>query len=265
VFGERFSTRGVAALLGGDPLLDKTAAWFEQLAARELVTEVGAKTRAEDAIYTFRHSLVREAAYATLTEEDRALGHRLAGAWLENSGSASAVILAEHFQRGGEPLRAVRWCRRAAEQALAADDLAAACERVERGVSYGAAGKELGALRLVEAEVHVWREELGRLDAALLEQGRASEALAAASEAYSLLASLGSIEEGESLVRLLYAEALAAAGRASDFAKAITEARDRLLARATKISDPGWRERFLTSVSENARTLSLAPPVATVA
>jgi hypothetical protein len=34
-----------------------------------------------------------------------------------------------------------------------------------------------------------------------------------------------------------------------------------LLARAAKISDPVWRERFLTGVPDNSRTLALAPPV----
>jgi hypothetical protein len=56
----------------------------------------------------------------------------------------------------------------------------------------------------------------------------------------------------------VYAEALSAAGKATDFAAAIAEARERLLARAAKISDPAWRERFLTAVAENDRTLALA-------
>ena len=45
-------------------------------------------------------------------------------------------------------------------------------------------------------------------------------------------------------------------GRA--FASAIAAARDRLLDRAARISDPEWRRRFLADVPENARTLSLA-------
>ena len=35
-------------------------------------------------------------------------------------------------------------------------------------------------------------------------------------------------------------------------------AREHLLARAAKISDPVWRRRFLTAVPDNARTLALA-------
>src|SRR5262245_9561692 len=50
---------------------------------------------------------------------------------------------------------------------------------------------------------------LGRV---LLAQGRAGDALIVAREAHTLLESLGTIEEGEVMVRLVYAEALAATG-----------------------------------------------------
>jgi tetratricopeptide (TPR) repeat protein len=522
VFGDRFSTRGVAALLGGEQHTDEASVWLEALAAREIISSATSLDLAEDAGYLFRHALVREAAYATLTEADRSLGHRLAGDWLESAGSTDALTMAEHFSRGGEPGRAVRWFRRTAEQALEADDLPAVLERVERGVACGAFGEDLGALRLVEAEARAWRGDLalseqrsiqaiglltpgsapwfrairqtviaagkqggagrvegwvqpantaktaadalgarilclsecatqlifggryatahaliealsrdaaapaaeapqvaallhqmrafhasaagdpgacleelkaaltafeqagdlrdacvtrsnlgfiyaelgdfegaeqalrgaettadrmglydvtaaifqnlgrvlahlGRFDEArrleeqamaafrrqgdprmegsaraslaqiallasdlcaaeldaraaiealsaapplragavailgraLLGQGRAGEALVAAREAFTLLSSLGTIEEGESLVRLVYAEALAANGEEADFCEAIASAREQLLARAARISDPAWRERFLTSVPDNAQTLSL--------
>ena len=48
------------------------------------------------------------------------------------------------------------------------------------------------------------------------------------------------------------AEALAADGGADAAREALTVARDRLLERAARIEDPSWRERFLTSVEENA-------------
>lgn len=65
-------------------------------------------------------------------------------------------------------------------------------------------------------------------------------------------------EEGEALVRLVYAEALIAGGKESNFCVVITEARERLLTRAAKISDLRWRERFLSQVPDNAQTLALA-------
>jgi tetratricopeptide (TPR) repeat protein len=116
---------------------------------------------------------VREAAYAMLTDEDRLLGHRLAGSWLEQAGAGDAMALAEHFRRGGEPARAVRWYERAAAEALRANDLAAAIERAEMGMASDATAEAAGQLRLIQAEAHVWR---GELDAAL---ARALEGAAA--------------------------------------------------------------------------------------
>jgi tetratricopeptide (TPR) repeat protein len=69
--------------------------------------------------FAFRHALVREGAYASLTTEDRALGHRLAGEWLVQAGEADPLILAAHFERGGIPERAGEFFLRGAEQANA--------------------------------------------------------------------------------------------------------------------------------------------------
>ncbi len=99
-----------------------------------------------------------------LTDADRTLGHRLAGEWLESNGSADATAMAEHFRRGGEPARSVRWYCRAAEQALEANELTAAIDRAELGVSCGAAGDDLGLLRLIEAEANVWCGELAQAE-----------------------------------------------------------------------------------------------------
>jgi tetratricopeptide (TPR) repeat protein len=160
VFGDRFTAKGVDALLAGALHPSRVAAWLEVLVARELVVKVSGSSPEGDGLYAFHHALVREAAYGMLTEADRTLGHRLAGEWLERSGSADPRALAEHFLRGEEPARAVRWYHRAAFQALEASDLSAAVEGALRGVACGAAGPELGALRLVEAEARVWRGEL---------------------------------------------------------------------------------------------------------
>ncbi|WP_437640736.1 serine/threonine-protein kinase [Sorangium sp. So ce854] len=178
IFGDRFSKRGVAALLGGEERLADVEAWLSALAERELVAPIGPSAGLGDgADHVFRHALVREAAYAMLTERDRALGHRLAGAWLERSASADPRVVAEHFRRGGEPDRAVRWYRRAAERSLEANDLRAAIERAACGEACGAAGEDLGALRLVAAEANIWEgdlaaaEQLGASAAELLPAG----------------------------------------------------------------------------------------------
>ncbi|HEY5453565.1 MAG TPA: tetratricopeptide repeat protein, partial [Polyangia bacterium] len=164
IFGERFSRSGVAALLGGDAELADVSDAIERLAARELVARAAAPEGRKDAEFTFAHALVREAAYAMLTDEDRTLGHGLAGAWLEQSGAGDAMALAEHFRRGGEPARAVRWYERAAEEALRANDLGAAIERAKMGMDSGARAEEAGMLRLIQAEAHVWRGELAEAE-----------------------------------------------------------------------------------------------------
>ncbi len=160
VFGERFSKGGLAALLGGERHADEAGEWLKTLAARELVGPASIAVGSADPQYAFRHAIVREAAYATLTEEDRVLGHRLAAEWLERTGYADAATMAEHFLRGAEPGRAIRWYVRAAEQALEANDLGAAIARARRGAECGAAGVALGELRLIEAEATLWRGDL---------------------------------------------------------------------------------------------------------
>src|SRR5262249_44741625 len=85
-------------------------------------------------------------------------------------GESDARVLAEHAERGGDPGRAARGYRRAAEQALEGNDHDAAIARAEAGIACLAAARAAGAapegerelhgaLRLVQAEGHRWRGE----------------------------------------------------------------------------------------------------------
>lgn len=65
------------------------------------------------------------------------------------------------------------------------------------------------------------------------------------------------MEAGEAGIALALAEALHAMGDERDAAATLAEFEARLLARADRIRDPAVRERFLTRVPENARTLEL--------
>ncbi|AUX29200.1 MULTISPECIES: serine/threonine-protein kinase [Sorangium] len=183
IFGEAFWRGGVAALLGGAQGAQDLDRWLLELAARALIERRPACRLPGEEEYAFRHARLREAAYATLTRGDRLLGHRLAGAWLEEAGERDAIALAEHFDHGGEHGRAMQWFLRGAEQALERGDLAAAIALAERGARHGdlcdrLAGEEpagehgapagpsgaregdtLSALRLVQAEAHRWRGE----------------------------------------------------------------------------------------------------------
>ncbi|MBC8132350.1 MAG: tetratricopeptide repeat protein [Deltaproteobacteria bacterium] len=93
---------------------------------------------------------------------------------------------------------------------------------------------------------------------ALLASGQAGKALDSAQDAFRDLATLGEIEEGEAMVRLVYAECLAEAGALPEARAVIVAARERLMTRATCIAEETWRLRFLRDVPSNARTLALA-------
>jgi tetratricopeptide (TPR) repeat protein len=156
VFGQAFWTGGVAALLGAEGR-ESAAALLVELAGRELLTPRRQTRFAGEEEHVFRHDLVREAAYGTLTEADRALGHRVAGAWLESVGEPDHVVLAEHFERGGDHARAAAGYVRATLDALAASDLDAALVCSGRALRGGAEGELRGTACVLRAEALRWR------------------------------------------------------------------------------------------------------------
>lgn len=172
VFGGTFSRDGVAALLGGERATVGEA--LERLTDRELVNQASTALASDGSpAFTFAHALIREAAYTMLTDEDRQLGHRLAAKWLLEHSAPEPVVLAEHFRRGGDPRGAAFWYRRAAEQALKANDLDGAIGRAGLGLVALAAetgptqaGEVHGALLLLQAEAYRWRGELSRAESA---------------------------------------------------------------------------------------------------
>ncbi len=114
------------------------------------------------------------------------------------------------------------------------------------------------AVKVAEGAAPVRVYALALLADALLASGRAAEARERAAQATALLAELGSVESGESLVRAAEAETLHAVGEKAKAADVIRAARVRLLARADKIDDPELRASFLERVPDNARILALA-------
>ncbi len=154
IFGETFWEPGVAALLGPDACAADVVA---RLVETEVVAPAAAKTGAKT--YQFRHSLLRDAAYAMLADDDRAALHVAAAEWLDAQGEADPLVLAEHFERGGRPARAVPLYLRAATRAFNAWNVWAATSLAERGVSCGATGVELGELRCIAAIAAVGRAD----------------------------------------------------------------------------------------------------------
>jgi tetratricopeptide (TPR) repeat protein len=147
VFGLTFRSAGVSALCGANDL-DGT---LDDLCAREVI----ARRPNEDGVHTFRHAIVREAAYAMLTPDDRALGHRLAAEHLERLPQTPPSVLAEHLELAGEASRASAFYARAAVEARDKNDLDGAVEHADRAIRCGA--EDADAMRLLTAEVLRWR------------------------------------------------------------------------------------------------------------
>jgi hypothetical protein len=120
----------------------------------------------------------------------------------------------------------------------------------------GAEREARGAVTLLAATPPLRAHALATLARILLARG-APEGAATANEAHALLEQLGGLQEGEALVRLVHAEALAAAGDRPGAQAAIATAQARLLERAAKIGDATWRDSFLANVPEHARTREL--------
>jgi hypothetical protein len=92
VFGTSFPGAGVAVLVGSAAEIDRPLA---EAIDREVVVRRHLARPGHDAEYAFRHLYLRDAAYATLTGEDRLRGHRLAGRWLAARGDLEAA--AAHY------------------------------------------------------------------------------------------------------------------------------------------------------------------------
>ncbi len=130
VFGRAFRPPGLLAL---EPTLQRVDEVIDRLVDKDLLRSTGAD------IFAFRHILIREVAYQTLTRAERGRLHAAAAAWLEGLAGeredSLAELIAYHYreaaamataQRPGEAetdrvrQKAVDWLSRAAEVAAAA-------------------------------------------------------------------------------------------------------------------------------------------------
>jgi tetratricopeptide (TPR) repeat protein len=261
VFGQRFWRGGVELLLGGPTGGGSLDALLAHLIEREIVVARGASRFPAQREFEFRNSLFREAAYATLTDEDRELGHRLAGGWLTQAGETDTLVLAEHFERGRRPERAVEWYLKASHQALEGSDWSGAVDRAQRGVECGGSRDQLGLLRSLQAEACKWQGknlECQRFALEALEcLPRASSAWCSAlAEATAASGKLGDLERCDPLSQeLLQAELGEENARALVIALSRT-ATQLVLAGAVHLAD-----RLLERVDAAADVVSSEPAV----
>ncbi|MDC0683076.1 serine/threonine-protein kinase [Sorangium atrum] len=171
VFGDVSWIGGVSALVGARTLASgaSDADALAELFDREILERRPSSRLAGQEEIAFRHALLREGAYAMLTERDRAVGHRLAGEWLLSAGEQDPMVLAEHFARGGDGPRAGGFYLRAATLALHGADVQAALAAVEKGIACGAEGEPLAELHLLRMNAFIWTDDAAHAHASALQ------------------------------------------------------------------------------------------------
>ena len=117
VIGREFSHALLAAVASQSANSLQTA--LAQLATSELISVSGERS---NATYAFKHVLVRDAAYATLTRVKRQLLHGRVANALENSFPSTAEtqpeLLAHHFVQAGSAARAVDYLQKAGQRSI---------------------------------------------------------------------------------------------------------------------------------------------------
>jgi tetratricopeptide (TPR) repeat protein len=157
VFGQSFWPAALERIMTSQDAQMPTAELLELLLDRDWLTLARNARFSGRTELSFRHALIREAAYDLLDEGERQLTHRAAAEWLEEAGERDAAVLAEHWEKGGELARASVCFTRAAQQALEGNDLDGTLALGERAVACGAEDLTLAEVRLLQAEAHNWR------------------------------------------------------------------------------------------------------------
>lgn len=131
VLGERFDPAALDALKISDSATEDHGAVLERLRREELVLSP-ADDRNAKGEWSFRHSLVRQAAYEMLTDADRASAHRAAAEWLASRSDADPAVIATHYERAGAFVEAAPWLLRAIVEREEIGDYAAVSELARR-------------------------------------------------------------------------------------------------------------------------------------
>ena len=225
VFGEVFWTEGLCSLLDRDCEPDLEQLHQAELVERHTVTRVSGHTQ-----WAFRHSLVRDTAFASLLDEDRAEYHRRAAEWLVLVGAPDPAALAMHAEAGNDRARAVELYARASSLAFGKGQTEAALDFATRGVVCADDPAMRSRCLLQRAQILSW-------------MGRFKEQREAAKSAASL-SSPGSDLWAEA--KRLAATALREEGRGSEADALMTAALQQ--PNASTLS-PGTRSRMLSEWS----------------
>lgn len=159
IFGETFWQGGVATLLGATDTESDIQSWLGMLLDWEFIEAKRTSRFPSQAEFRFRHALVRESAYAMLTDIDKTTGHALAGEFLEKVGETSAAWLATHFDLAEQRQRAAPHHLQAARDALVGGDFDAVKLHSDHVIRYCPDTTLIGEARALKADAAQWQGE----------------------------------------------------------------------------------------------------------
>jgi tetratricopeptide (TPR) repeat protein len=165
IFGSNIRLPGVQSLLETGARLDMGDE-LAALCAQGFLEMRESMLGNVEPVYSFASDILREAAYRTLTDEDRVLGHRLAAEWLAGRLLCPPLVLAHHFEHAEEHAAACPYILAAAREALEGNDfeaVAAIVDRLERWArSMPVPAAVLAEGKLLVAEAYKWAGEYAR-------------------------------------------------------------------------------------------------------
>jgi serine/threonine protein kinase len=162
ILGQTFWSGGVQVLRGQEDSGEEVEQRLRELVELELIEPRLSHRFPLEVEYRFRHALVRDAAYGLMPETVRVGGHRLAGAWLERVGETDPLVLAEHFHRGHQPERALRFYTLAAEQLFRRYDMPGTLRCLGAAMACGPGPEVLVQLRTLQARADLWVDNFSR-------------------------------------------------------------------------------------------------------
>jgi class 3 adenylate cyclase/tetratricopeptide (TPR) repeat protein len=152
--GREFSFSLLRAVVGGDETALQGA--LAQLEHAEIVFRRG---EPPEAIYSFKHALLRDAAYESVLRSRRQALHGRIAETLRNKFAATAEtepeLIAHHFTQAGLAEAAVEWWGKAGERAMERSAFAEAIAHLEKGIELAKTLADEPAQRLLRLRLQI--------------------------------------------------------------------------------------------------------------
>ncbi|HFE47136.1 MAG TPA: hypothetical protein ENJ18_16895, partial [Nannocystis exedens] len=177
VVGQSFIASELAHLVEGVSVSSVRRALDELVRVEMLETGGTIDGDVERLVYSFRHALLRDAAYQLVSPEGAQRMHALIAASMIEEGARAPMLLADHLSAAGMPERAAVYYLEAAELASSSNALEEALRRAQKGLECQPSGALAGRLSAIQVWVYGWQGqwalcvELALSTLPLLEEG----------------------------------------------------------------------------------------------